>query len=166
MCWKAPQAQLFTSGIALRCQKSKWRSGDHSVLGAGVRGVCCGTQLEPSFSQCGCVASWDPFSGFVRPKLLCRSSAALFSSVTLWIAKLIHADRTKAVTGAPVPTKAVAPRWSQRVLPSAVRSKEKWRPVSPHDVLDKAVPVNYFWALGYLPFNFTCSEMQTLPEAL
>ena len=72
--------------------------------------MCCGTQLEPSFSQC--VASWDPFSGFVRPKLLCRSSAALFSSVSLWVAKLTHAHCTKAVTGAPVPTKAVAPRWS------------------------------------------------------
>lgn len=64
------------------------------------------------------VASWDPFSGFVRPKLFCNNSAALFSSVTLLIAKLIHANCTKAVMEAPVPVKAVAPRWSSALYSS------------------------------------------------
>lgn len=63
--------------------------------------VCAVAPSESWGSHRVLVASWDPFSGFLRPKLFCNNSAALLSSFPLSTPKLIRADCTKAVMEAP-----------------------------------------------------------------
>ena len=63
--------------------------------------VCAVAPSESWGSHRVLVASWDPFSGFLRPKLFCNNSAALLSSFPLSTPKLIRADCTKEVMEAP-----------------------------------------------------------------